>query len=196
MSQSTPLADLRPADRHRLVAERFATVARAVSDWGAASPVEGWVARDVVRHLVTWFPGFLAAGGVELVAGPPVDDAPVAAWEAQTAAIQRLIDDERSAIGEFSHPLAGTHRLADAVDRFYTADVFMHTWDLARAAGLDQALDPSWCEQMVTEMEPLDEMLRASGHYGPRVPVANDADPETRLIAFIGRDPNWQRPIT
>ena len=33
----------------------------------------------------------------------------------------------------FTHPYAGTHRLADAVDRFYTADVFMHSWDLARA---------------------------------------------------------------
>jgi hypothetical protein len=34
-------------------------------------------------------------------------------------------------------------------------------------------------------------MLRSSGHYGPRVDVPNDADPATRLIAFIGRDPDW-----
>jgi hypothetical protein len=38
-------------------------------------------------------------------------------------------------------------------------------------------------------MEPLDEMLRASGHYGPRVEVPADADEQTRLIAFTGRHP-------
>jgi hypothetical protein len=32
-------------------------------------------------------------------------------------------------------------------------------------------------------------MLRASGQYGPRVEVPADADVQTRLIAFIGRDP-------
>ncbi|MDQ1750360.1 MAG: hypothetical protein QOE71_1416, partial [Pseudonocardiales bacterium] len=28
-----------------------------------------------------------------------------------------------------------------------------------------------------------------SGHYGPRVELAEDADAQTRLIAFIGRKP-------
>ena len=28
---------------------------------GTGSPVAEWTARDVVRHLVEWFPGFLAA---------------------------------------------------------------------------------------------------------------------------------------
>ena len=32
-----------------------------------------------------------------------------------------------------------------AVDRFYTTDVFMHTWDLARATGQDDTLDPTLC---------------------------------------------------
>jgi hypothetical protein len=33
--------------------------------------------------------------------------------------------------------------------------------------------------------------MRSSGQYGPRVRVPADADPQTRLIGFIGRDPNW-----
>ena len=192
MPEPTTLADLPPAARHQAVAERFTAVVRAVGDWEATTPVDGWVARDVVRHLVEWFPDFLAAGGIDLPTGPPVDDDPVAAWEAHVAAVQEVIGDEETAAGEFSHPQAGTHRLADAVDRFYTADVFMHTWDLARAIDLDPTLDPTWCDQMVVGMEPLDEMLRASGQYGPRFPVAYGADPETRLVAFIGRDPNWK----
>lgn len=33
----------------------------------------------------------------------------------------------------------------------------------------------------------MDAALRASGHFGPRVHVAEDADEQTRLLAFIGR---------
>ena len=38
-------------------------------------------------------------------------------------------------------------------------------------------------------MEPIDGLLRGSGQYGPRVEVPEDSDAQTRLIAFIGRDP-------
>ena len=53
------------------------------------TPVEGWAARDVVRHLVEWFPSFLQAGaGIELARGPSVDDDPVAAWQVHADAVQ------------------------------------------------------------------------------------------------------------
>ena len=38
-------------------------------------------------------------------------------------------------------------------------------------------------------MLPLDDMLRQSGQYGPRVEVPDDADVQTKLLAFIGRQP-------
>jgi hypothetical protein len=75
------------------------------------------------------------------------------------------------------------------VDQFYTADVFLQTWDLARATGQDEHLDPDRCAQMLEGMLPFDEALRVSGHYGPRTVVADDADAQTRLLAFIGRTP-------
>jgi uncharacterized protein (TIGR03086 family) len=75
------------------------------------------------------------------------------------------------------------------VGRFYTNDVFLHTWDLARATGQDERLDPGKCAQLLDGMLPMDQALRASGHYGPRVDVADDADVQTRLLAFIGRKP-------
>ena len=33
----------------------------------------------------------------------------------------------------------------------------------------------------------MDEVLRQSGHFGPKVEVPDDADPTTRLMGFIGR---------
>jgi hypothetical protein len=42
---------------------------------------------------------------------------------------------------------------------------------------------------MYEGMQPMDEILRGSGHYTPRVVVPDDADMQTKLIAFIGRNP-------
>ncbi|WP_241901447.1 maleylpyruvate isomerase N-terminal domain-containing protein [Nocardioides houyundeii] len=61
-----------PAARHRAVAATFTDLVRGVDDWDAPSPVPGWAARDVVDHLVTWFPAFLASGsGHRWPPGPP-----------------------------------------------------------------------------------------------------------------------------
>ena len=45
----------------------------------------------------------------------------------------------------------------------------MHTWDLARATGQDETLDADKCAAMLAGMEPMDEVLRPSGQYGPKV---------------------------
>jgi hypothetical protein len=40
-------------------------------------------------------------------------------------------------------------------------------------------------------MEAIEDVIRSSGQYGERVPVPADADAQTRLLGFIGRDPSW-----
>jgi uncharacterized protein (TIGR03086 family) len=180
------------AERYRRVAARFTARANEVpeSAWENPAPCEGWVARDVVRHLVDWVPEFfVAADGPALPAGPSVDDDPAGAWASLDAGLQSLLDDPDASATEVNHPRAGTHRLDDAIGMFVLGDVVVHTWDLARATGLDETLDPEMVHDMLAGLEPLDEMLRASGQYGPKVEVAADADEQTRLIAFTGRHP-------
>ncbi len=179
------------ADRHRRDAGVFTLRVEGVTDWSVPTPVEGWVALDVVDHLVSWFRGFLAAGGVVLPEGPPVPDDPVAAWRHHARAVQALLDDP-DADRPFTHPYAGEHALEDATDRFYTADVLMHSWDLARATGQDDTLDPDRCVELLDGMRGIETLLRESGQYGPAVPVADDAPVQDRLMAFIGRDPAWR----
>jgi uncharacterized protein (TIGR03086 family) len=183
-----------PADEFREVAGRFTALVGAVPDegtWDRRSPVPEWRARDVVGHLVTWFPGFLAGGaGVVLPLGPGVEDDPVAAWRTMSDGLQAVLDDPASAATILRNPHVGEVPLPDAVSRFFTADVFLHSWDLARATGQDETLDARRCAAMLEAMLPLDGLLRASGQYGPRVEVADDADSQTRLLAFIGRDPH------
>jgi len=181
-----------PADEHRRIAGGFTKTVEGVApeSWDLPAPVEGWVGRDVVRHLVEWFPAFLqGAVGITLPAGPSVDDDPVGAWRTQTDAVQALLDDPDTSNGEHDLPHIGRMRLGDAIDMIYTADVFMHRWDLARATGQDETLDPRKCAEMFEGMLPMDEVLRQSGQYGPRVQVPDDADIQTKLLAFIGRTP-------
>jgi hypothetical protein len=47
---------------------------------------------------------------------------------------------------------------------------------------------------MLEGLAPIEELMRQSGQYGPRVEVSDHADVQTRLIGFIGRDPLWQPP--
>jgi uncharacterized protein (TIGR03086 family) len=178
------------AANHRKTAGEFGRKVASVKNWEAASPVEGWTARDVVRHLVTWLPGFLEGGSdARLTPGPPVDEDPVAAWSDHAVQVQSLLDDPTTDELVYANQFLGDMPLAQAIDQFYTADVFMHTWDLARASGQDDTLDEQRCKVMYEEMLPLDALLRSSGQFGPRVHVPPDASYQDKLIGFIGRRP-------
>ena len=179
------------SERYRKVAERFTQRVAEVpeSAWENPAPCEGWVARDVVRHLVEWVPGFLFGGaGLEVPEVPPVDEAPAEAWRVLDDALQAALDDPEMATHEFDMRM-GRFSVENAIDTFILPDVLVHTWDLARATGLDESLDADEVHRLFVGMEPHDELLRNSGHYGARVEVPADADEQTRLLAFIGRRP-------
>ncbi|MGO1509687.1 MAG: TIGR03086 family metal-binding protein [Actinomycetaceae bacterium] len=187
--------DEAPAELHREVAGGFTAVVDGVAPaaWDAPSPVDGWAARDVVRHLTTWLPGLLSsAGGPTLPGGPSVDEDPAGAWRHQRTAVQDLLDDPAAADTVLSNPNFGEVPLPQAVARFYVGDVFMHTWDLARATGQQAVLDPELAGSLLGGMAQMEDVLRSSGQYGPAVPVPDDATVQDRLIGFIGRDPHWQ----
>ncbi|MGC5629106.1 TIGR03086 family metal-binding protein [Georgenia sp. Z1344] len=189
--------DAPPADFHREVAGTFTAVVDGVAPqaWDAPSPVAGWTARDVVGHLTTWFPAMLAgSGGPDLPPGPSADDDPAGAWNHQRDAVQALLDDPASADLSLSNPNVGEVPLPQAISQFYVGDVFMHTWDLARATGQEPGLDPELAEAMLDGMAPMEDVLRSSGQYGPAVPVPEDASAQDRLVGFIGRDPGWEPP--
>ena len=179
------------SEHYGKVAAAFTARVRGVPEgaWDNPAPCEGWVARDIVRHLVEWVPGFLSSfAGLDLAAGPSADEDPVAAWAALDTSLQYTLDDPEVSEREFE--MQGTRRtIGQAIDMFCTSDLVVHTWDLARATGQDETLDPDEVHALLAGMEPMDEVLRKSGHYGPRVAVPDDADEQTRLIAFTGRQP-------
>lgn len=184
------------AERFRRVAAGFTARVEVVPGdaWERPAPCEGWVARDVVAHLVEWLapPGFLlGAFDVETGPRPSVHADPAGAWALVRDAIQGGLDDPAVAerVADCGPP--GHLSFEAAVDMTCTPDVLVHTWDLARAAGLDEHLDPDEVHRMVSGFEALppevDAAMRSSGHYGPKAEVPADADEQTRLLAFMGR---------
>jgi uncharacterized protein (TIGR03086 family) len=82
----------------------------------------------------------------------------------------------------------GTQSLAETVDLIVTGDVFTHTWDLARATGQSETLDADQLQRMLAAVAAMpEEVLRADGMFGPRVAVPDDADDQTRFLAYLGR---------
>lgn len=180
------------AERYRRVAATFTERVGEVpaERWRDPAPCEGWLALDVVDHLTTWLPAFFLTGTWDLAVDPipSAADDPTAAWAALDAALQGALDDPAVATSVRDTPM-GPMSFEDAISMIATTDVLVHTWDLARATGLDERLDPDEVHRFVEGMEPHDAALRASGHYGPRVPVPDDADEQDRMLAFLGRTP-------
>ncbi len=177
----------------RRVADGFDAVAAAVDAagagaWDRPTPCEGWVARDVVRHLVAWVPSFLAHGGATMTAGPSVATDPLAAWRHLRGEVDAFVVDGAAMDRMMDTESLGRRRVGEVVDRFVTGDVLVHTWDLARSADIDVRLDPgAVAEAVAAASGELAEMLRTSGHFGPASAVPDDADDQARLLALMGR---------
>lgn len=176
-------------ERYTRIAGQFTERVRQVppGSWDSDSPCAGWTARDVVGHLTEWIPGFFGAQGVAFDAIPSVDDHPVAAWLAVDEGLSAALHDPVQASRTIENPF-GPRTLAETADMIVVGDVFIHTWDLARATGLDELLDADQTQRMLTGRGSIpDDVLRAGGMFGPRIDVSDDADDQTKLLAFFGR---------
>jgi uncharacterized protein (TIGR03086 family) len=185
-----PMSEI--SERYRTRAAALNARIEAVPDdrWSSPSPCEEWVARDVVRHVVDTSGMFLGYIDRELPAGPSVDDDPVAAWHTARDTIQAALDDPDVAATAYTGQM-GPSTFEASVDRFLSADALIHTWDLARAAGLDERLDPDEVHASLEAMTAMDaqfgEMMRSSGAFGPKLEAPAGADEQTQLLALLGR---------
>lgn len=196
----TSLAEARAARTGvpRPVAERFEAVAAGFSaevlrvhDWSAATPCEGWSARDLVHHLLTWYPANLRDAGIDLTFPADVQGDPAGAWFAFVAAVRDLLGDPARADAVFTAGPDEGQTVARATAGFLLPDVFMHTWDLARSQGRDVTLDADYAARNLAGLESLGDALRDTGRFGPPVPVSGEEPAGVRLMAYVGRDPGF-----
>ena len=191
------------AQRYRRRADVFDATVAAVGtdDWGRPSPCAEWDARDVVRHVVDMHHVMLRPYGREAAAGPGVDDDPLAAFRAARSEVEAILDDRELATRRTESP-AGTMAGADMVDQVASADLVIHRWDLARATGQDDAIDPEELERMWPAFQQIPDVMRVPGAFGPGITVFGpvvevpaDASLQDRALGLVGRDPAWQADV-
>jgi uncharacterized protein (TIGR03086 family) len=173
------------AARHRRLAAAMTRTLEQVPDdrWDSPSPCEGWTARQVAEHVAGHPARFLGLVGLE---APEPDDDVLTRWAQARDALQAALDDPARAQLEFDG-FDGRSTLAAAVERFVCLDLVVHRWDIARATGQDERIDPDDVAWAHAAAASFGDMLRAEGVCGPEVEVPADADAQTRMLAFGGR---------
>ncbi len=172
--------------------ERVAAI--GPDQWNAKTPCTDWSVQDLVIHLVTeqrWVPPLLAGESPD----EDVIDPAMIAEELATDAIGVWQRDAEAAHAAFAAPgaLQRTVRLSygdsDAASycQEMISDLVVHTWDLARGIGADERLDPELVDLVYEITAPRAGQLAESGLFDPPVPVSDDTDSQTRLLALFGR---------
>ncbi|MCA1644459.1 MAG: TIGR03086 family protein [Chloroflexi bacterium] len=72
--------------------------------------------------------------------------------------------------------------------RHRALDTLIHGWDIARATGQDDRLDPALVELTYAIFAPHAADFATSPAFGRPLTVGADADTQTRVLAMLGRD--------
>ncbi|HEY2706086.1 MAG TPA: TIGR03086 family metal-binding protein [Candidatus Dormibacteraeota bacterium] len=163
--------------------------------WSLATPCAGWDVAEVVRHLVASIRMMRvsAEGGTpQRGQSDPVEGDLVAAYREAAAGLldawssPGALESTRDFGG---HPVPAAFALG-----VHRIEVVIHGWDVAAARGRTGELDPVLAEIALASsramLRPEFRGTAAEGkHFGPEVPVPEDAPAYDRLAGWLGRSP-------
>lgn len=153
----------------------------------ADSPCEGWKAKDVVDHVLGGTVHFTEQFGGR-VPDVPDDADPATRYAALRRAFVEACQQPGALDNMVDSPIGG-QLPASVMLGIYTTDTLIHTWDLARSAGMDVVLDADLLKRSWDNVIPIEAVVRQPGIFGPAVEVPEDAPFQDRAMAFFGRQP-------
>jgi uncharacterized protein (TIGR03086 family) len=180
---TTPVATAYAAALEPLLA-----VADAVprAGWDAATPCEGWTARDVVAHVVDTQREFLTGRGVDPGPTPDVATDPAGALRAHAGRVLAAVGDPT--VADAAHDgYSGPSTVGETFEQFYVWDMVVHRWDLATATGQDAALTDAELDRVESGARSWGDALYADGICRAAVEVPASAGRGARVLALLGR---------
>jgi uncharacterized protein (TIGR03086 family) len=191
-------------DLHRRSVEDFmATLANLEGGdegaWAAPTPCTDWDVRALVNHIVNedlWTVPLMDGATIEevgsrfdgdLLGTDPLTVTRAAAETATMAAASGIV------AGRMVH-LSFGDTPAEEYAHQLAADHIIHGWDLAAAIGADRRIDPELVAACAAWFAEREDAYRSAGAIGDRPSGDVGDDPQHRLLAAFGRDPNWQPP--
>lgn len=194
MAPTLRTPDLRPL--HRRAIDMASTHVSLVtrSDLVRPTPCAGWDVAVLLTHMVGQQRGFTAA--VTRGDAPRRAYVPAAfsteTWRASADALVAAFGAADLDATVRQVELAATPLPLGTLVAAHLLDTVVHTWDLARALGLELT-PPDDLAQTAATLLPLipdDEGRRAPGAaFGPA--LATPAGSWERVLAWLGRDPAW-----
>lgn len=170
----------------RQVADGFSERLEAVGpeDWSLPTSCEMWDVTKLVDHAIgaqRMLPKALGAtGDIDATGADPVQ-----VWKT----VRHAADRSLSATGALDKVVKLPFGEMPARDGFGfpLGDLLIHTWDLARAIGVNDRLLAEACSVTYANLQPIDALIRAPGFFGPKLEPAANADDQDKLLAFVGR---------
>jgi uncharacterized protein (TIGR03086 family) len=164
----------------------------ADDQWAQISDCDDWTVRELVNHVVTgnYWAAELGSGlTIEEVGdrldGDVLGTDPLRAYDDSALVAAAVFRTE----GAMDRPCAVSYGPVPGSvycgHRF--VDVLVHGWDIATSTGQDTTLDPELVDACLAVIEPQIDMLAASGAFGTRIDVPDDASPQTKLLGLLGR---------
>jgi uncharacterized protein (TIGR03086 family) len=175
-------------ERYRRLAATLTARIEGVRDdaWSNPTPCAQWTARDLVGHLVDVHGRFQQLVGRTLVEHPAVEEDPAAAWAAVRDQMQADLDDPARVDEEYDGRF-GRSTFGASVDGFVNFDLVVHGWDLARATGQDDTIDPRDVQRVQRQVDAMGDVMRENGVIADPVDPAPDASAQDRLMNSLGR---------
>ncbi len=165
-----------------------------VGDWDSPTPCSEWTVRDLVTHLVgeqLWVPDLLAGKTVAEIGdkydGDVLEDDPMHAWTESSQAA-RAAWLQPGALVRIVHLSFGDVDGAEYCWQM-TTDLAVHGWDLATALGLEAGMGDELATAVLDYIEPQIDQWQGTSMFAAPVAVPDDAEPQTRLVALLGRRP-------
>ncbi|MGJ6968880.1 TIGR03086 family metal-binding protein [Streptosporangium sp. G11] len=163
--------------------------------WENPTPCVDWDVRALVNHVVgenLWAPVLLAGGSAAEVGdafeGDLLGDDPIKAFDTSAVPAIQAATGVR-ALDRLVHLPFGDVSGREYVTELF-ADALIHTWDLARAIGADERLDPELveaCSDWFSDAEPGHRQAATIGEPGEPREEPSGTDAQARLLASWGR---------
>jgi uncharacterized protein (TIGR03086 family) len=188
-------ADL--VEQHGRCGQRFAALVAGVrpGQWHDRTPCSQWDVQALVHHLLyeqRWVPPLLEGLTLRQVGDRFEGDLMGEDTSAWPGLLASSIAEAHAAVAQPGVLDRTVHlSFGEASGREYvmqlTADLAIHGWDLARATGQDDTLEPGVVALLLPWTEANASLLTASGLFGSRIDVGPDAPDDVRLLGLLGR---------
>jgi uncharacterized protein (TIGR03086 family) len=126
-------------------------------------------------------------GKAEIPQGDQFGDDPAAVYDERRRALMTAVRADGALDHNWEMPFGSMPGAMMAQIAFM--EHLTHAWDVAKATHQDTTLPNDLVIECVEVVTPMDAMLRMPGVCGPAVSTPDDASPQDKFLAFLGRNP-------